>query len=185
MKVIVGLGNPGKKYDKTKHNAGFFIIDELLKRHSVTLDKQKFKADYAIEFINGEKVMFVKPQTFMNLSGQALRPLMDYYNAEIKDLVVVYDDLDLPTGKIRLRQTGGHGGHNGIRSLIEHLGTKEFNRIRVGIGRPTNSMAVVDYVLRPFSKEQSEDIAHSVLLASDACEYWLEHTFLETMNKYN
>lgn len=185
MKVIVGLGNPGKKYEKTRHNAGFFVIDELLKRHSITLDKQKFKAEYAIEFINGEKIMFVKPQTYMNLSGQALKPLMDYYNAEIEDLIVIYDDLDLPTGKIRLRQTGSHGGHNGIRSLIDHLGTKEFNRIRLGIGRPTNAMPIVDYVLRPFSKDQSEEVAHSVLDASDACEYWLENTFLETMNKFN
>lgn len=185
MKVIVGLGNPGKKYEGTRHNAGFFTIDELLKRHSITLDKQKFKANYAIEFINGEKVMFVKPQTFMNLSGEALRPLMDYYNAEVENLVVIYDDLDLPIGKIRLRKTGGHGGHNGIRSLIDHLGTKEFNRIRVGIGRPTNSMTVVDYVLRPFSKEQKQDVEHAVLLSSDACEYWLDHTFLETMNEYN
>ena len=185
MKVIVGLGNPGKKYEKTRHNAGFFVIDELLKRHAIKLDKHKFKADYAIEFIKGEKVMFVKPQTYMNLSGQALKPLMDYYNASPEDLLVVYDDLDLPTGKIRLRKTGSHGGHNGIRSLIDHLGTKEFNRIRVGIGRPTNAMAIVDYVLRPFSKEQSEDIAHSILTSSDACENWLEESFLSTMNKFN
>lgn len=185
MKVIVGLGNPGKKYEKTRHNVGFMVIDELLKRYSITLDKQKFKADYAIEFIDGEKVMFVKPQTFMNLSGQALRPLMDYYNATKEDLLVIYDDLDLPTGKIRLRQTGSHGGHNGIRSLIEHLGTKEFNRIRVGIGRPTNSMPIVDYVLRPFSKDQHEDVLHSVLTSSDACEYWLKNPFLKTMNEYN
>src|SRR5699024_7184221 len=118
------------------------------------------------------------------LSVDALRQLMDYYNAVVVYLFVIYDDLDLPTGKIRLRKTGGHGGHNGIRSLIDQLGTKEFNRIRVGIGRPTNSMTVVDYVLRPFSKEQKQDIEHAVLLSSDGCEYSLDHTLLETMNKY-
>src|SRR5699024_4493489 len=125
MKVIVGLGNPGKKYEGTRHNAGFFTIDELLKRHSITLDKQKFKANYAIEFINGEKVMSVKPQTYMNVSGEAIRTLLEYYDTDVEHLVIIYDDLDLPTEKIRLRKTGGHAGQNGIRSLIDHLGTKE------------------------------------------------------------
>src|SRR5699024_7113323 len=104
------------------------------------------------------------------LSGEALSPLMDYYDAEVENLVVIYDDLDLPTGQISLRKTGGHGGHNGIRSLINHLGTKEFNRIRVGIGRLTNSMTVVDYVLRPFSKEQKQDVEHTFQHTSDPCE---------------
>lgn len=185
MKVIIGLGNPGEKYKDTRHNVGFMVIDELLKRHSIKLDKQKFNAYYAIEFIRGEKVMFVKPYTFMNLSGDAVRPLIEYYNVKVDEIVVVYDDLDLPTDKIRLRQKGGHGGHNGIRSLIDQLGTKDFNRIRVGIGRPTNAMAVVDYVLRSFTKEQKNDIEISILAAADACDDWLESEFLEVMNKFN
>src|SRR5699024_4978801 len=113
MKCIIGLGNPGKKYEATRHNIGFMVIDELAKRHNFTMKQGKFKNDYAIEFINGEKVLFVKPQSFMNLSGESVKPLLDYYNIELEDVIVLYDDLDLPAGKIRLRQQGGHGGHNG------------------------------------------------------------------------
>src|SRR5699024_8949462 len=134
LKCIIGLGNPGKRYEKTRHNIGFMVIDELERRYHFTSNNKKFKNDYAIEFINGEKVMFVKPQSFMNLSGESVRPLIDYYGIDIEDIMVIYDDLDLPVGKIRLRQKGGHGGHNGIRSLITHLGTKEFKRIRIGVG---------------------------------------------------
>src|SRR5690625_1506900 len=185
MKCIVGLGNPGRKYRKTRHNIGFMVIDELIKRQNWSLNQTKFNATYSNEFFNHDNIVLLQPQTFMNLSGDSVKPLMDFYQISPENLLVINDDLDLPTGKIRLRKTGGHGGHNGIRSLIDHLGTKEFNRIRVGIGRPTNSMTVVDYVLRPFSKEQKQDVEHAVLLSSDACEYWLDHTFLETMNEYN
>lgn len=185
MKCIIGLGNPGRKYEKTRHNIGFMVIDELARRYNFTLNKGKYENDYAIEFIQGEKVMFVKPQPFMNLSGQSVRPLIDYYNIDIEDIVVLYDDLDLPTGKIRLRQQGGHGGHNGIRSLITHLGTKQFKRVRVGIGRPTDSQPIVDYVLQPFSKEQQEQIQLSIVDCADACEQWLKNPFIEVMNQYN
>lgn len=185
MKVIIGLGNPGRKYENTRHNAGFFVTEELARRHHIQLDKTKFKANYAIEHIAGEKVLIVEPQTYMNLSGEAVRPLLDFYNIDVDDILVVYDDLDLPVGKIRLRQKGGHGGHNGIRSLIEHLGTKEFKRIRLGIGRPETAQAIVDYVLRPFDKEQAEDLKISVLDAADAAEEWFKTDFIEVMNKYN
>lgn len=185
MKCIVGLGNPGKKYDKTRHNIGFMVIDELIRRHQVTLNKGKYDNDYAIEFIQGEKVMFVKPQSFMNLSGQSVKPLIDYYNIDIDNIVVLYDDLDLPTGKIRLRQKGGHGGHNGIRSLITHLGTNKFKRIRLGIGRPTDARPIVDYVLQRFSKDQEQSVTESIVQSADACEQWLETDFIEVMNQFN
>src|SRR5699024_2668635 len=142
MKCIVGLGNPGRKYRKTRHNIGFMVIDELLDRHQWKLDKSKFNGDYVLENYQNEKVMLLKPQTFMNLSGESIRPLSDYYNIDMKDILVIYDDLDLPTGKIRLRQKGGHGGHNGIRSTLNHLGQKDFKRLRIGIGRPIDGMPV-------------------------------------------
>jgi peptidyl-tRNA hydrolase, PTH1 family len=135
--------------------------------------------------INGEKVILVKPITFMNLSGEAVRPLMDYYNVDLEDLVVIYDDLDLPAGKVRLREKGGHGGHNGIRSLIAHLSTKEFKRMRLGIGRPVSQQPVVDYVLQRFHKEEIPDIVDSVKKAADATETWLKEPFLNVMNDFN
>src|SRR5690625_7334332 len=109
MKCIVGLGNPGKKYQNTRHNIGFMVIEELLQRHHWDLNKSKFNGKYALEHVQGEKVIFLQPQTYMNLSGESIRPLMDFYNMDVEDVLVVYDDLDLPTGKIRLRQKGGHG----------------------------------------------------------------------------
>ncbi len=185
MKMIVGLGNPGQKYHQTRHNIGFIAIDELVHRHNLPLSNKKFNSVYATGLINGEKVILVKPITFMNLSGEAVRPLMDYYNVDLEDLVVIYDDLDLPAGKVRLREKGGHGGHNGIRSLIAHLGTKEFKRIRLGIGRPVSQQPVVDYVLQRFHKEEVPDIVDSVKKAADATETWLKEPFLNVMNDFN
>lgn len=186
MKLIVGLGNPGKKYEKTRHNIGFLVVGELLHRYNAKLDKNKFKGDYTQEVIDGQKVLFLQPQTFMNLSGNAVRPLMEYYDIKPENVLIIYDDLDLPTGKIRLRAKGGHGGHNGMRSLIEHLGTKEFNRIRFGVGRPTNAMPIVDYVLRDFAKSEIETIHTSIAASADACEDWIKgKAFLEVMNDYN
>ncbi|MBM7601296.1 PTH1 family peptidyl-tRNA hydrolase [Virgibacillus halotolerans] len=185
MKCIVGLGNPGRKYKDTRHNIGFMVIEELLDRHQWKLDKKKFNGKYSMEFSKGEKVILLQPQTYMNLSGESIRPLMDFYDMNTEDVLVIYDDLDLPTGKIRLRQKGGHGGHNGIRSTIDHLGTKEFKRLRIGIGRPTTPIPVVDYVLQSFSREQQDDVVSSVKKAADACESWFDKDFLEVMNEYN
>src|SRR5690625_1604391 len=170
MKCIIGLGNPGAKYEKTRHNIGFIVIDELIGRFNLNFTKTKFKCTYDVEFVGQEKVLFVKPQTFMNLSGEGVRPLLDFYKVKPEDVLVIYDDLDLPTGKIRLREKGGHGGHNGIRSLIDHLGTKEFKRLRIGIGRPTNNTPIVNYVLQPFSKAEMEEVNFAVAQSADACE---------------
>ncbi len=185
MKCIVGLGNPGKKFEQTRHNIGFMIIDELARRHQIKLKKKKFNGLYALESINGEKVVLLEPQTYMNLSGESIRPLVEYYEIDLSDIVVIYDELDLPQGKIRLREKGGHGGHNGIRSIIDHLGTKEFKRIRVGIGRPSTPMPVPDYVLGAFSKQEQQTMDQVVEKAADACEAWLEKPFLEVMNEFN
>jgi PTH1 family peptidyl-tRNA hydrolase len=185
MKCIVGLGNPGRKYKDTRHNIGFMVIEELLRRHNWKLDQAKFQGEYTLEHYQGEKVILLQPQTYMNLSGESIKPLIDFYQIDIEDIIVIYDDLDLPIGKIRLRQKGGHGGHNGVRSTIDHLGTKSFNRLRIGIGRPSNPIPVVDYVLGKFAKEQQEDVIISIKDAADACEAWLDKPFTEVMNDFN
>ncbi|MDC3414866.1 aminoacyl-tRNA hydrolase [Aquibacillus sp. 3ASR75-11] len=185
MKCFVGLGNPGNKFKQTRHNVGFMVIDELARRNNWKLNKRKYNGLYAHESFNGEKVLLLEPQTYMNLSGEALRPLMDYYDIDISEIVVIYDDLDLPPGKIRLRQKGGHGGHNGIRNIINHLGTKDFKRIRVGIGRPTTPKPVVDYVLESFSKEEQEAARTSIDKAADSCEAWFQNPFQQVMNDFN
>jgi PTH1 family peptidyl-tRNA hydrolase len=185
MKLIVGLGNPGKEYEATRHNIGFIVIDELSERWNIPLNQQKFKGVYGTGIVNGEKVILLKPLTYMNLSGESIRPLMDYYKIDIEDFVVLYDDLDLPVGKLRLRMKGSAGGHNGIKSTIAHLGTQEFNRIRIGIDRPKNGMKVPDYVLGRFTVEEGPDMRHAVQKSADACEAWLRTPFLQVMNTFN
>jgi len=185
MKLIVGLGNPGKQYDQTRHNIGFTVIDELARRFHIALDQAKFKGLYGSTIINGEKIFLLKPLTYMNLSGESIGPFMDYFQIDLDDLLVIYDDLDLPVGKIRLRQKGSAGGHNGIKSAIAHLGTQQFNRIRVGINRPSNGMAITDYVLGRFLNDEQEMIRKAVEQSSNACEEWIKTPFLQVMNIYN
>jgi|SRR5690625_1116577 len=186
MKCIVGLGNPGRKYKRTRHNIGFMVIDELLTRHKWKLNHAKFKGKYSFEHYNGERIILLQPQTFMNLSGESIRSILNYYNVNINDVMVIYDDLDLPTGKIRLREKGGHGGHNGVRSTIDHLNSKKFKRLRIGVGRPSSSISVVDYVLAPFTKDEKPEVKVSIQQAADACEAWLEMgSFVDVMNRFN
>lgn len=183
--MIVGLGNPGKQYVDTRHNVGFAVIDELAKRLAIPLDQAKLKGIYGIGFVNGEKVLLLKPLTYMNLSGESIRAVMDYYQVDSEDFLVVYDDLDLPVGKIRLRQKGSAGGHNGIKSTIAHLGTQQFNRIRVGIDRPLSGMSVPDYVLGRFRKDEQVDVTTAVNKSADACETWMKKPFIQVMNEFN
>ena len=186
MKLIVGLGNPGSKYQGTKHNIDFITLDEIAFQEKVQFNKTQFEADTAEFFLNGEKVILAKPQTFMNDSGRSVGPLMTYYNISEEDLLVIYDDLDLPIGKIRLRQKGSAGGHNGIKSIIAHLGTQAFNRVKVGIDRPKSSQEVVSYVLSTFPKNTHDDMLKAVKSAAEASLYWAEgHDFVDTMNHYN
>ena len=186
MKMIVGLGNPGSKYQSTKHNIGFITVDEIAHRHQAVFNKSQFEADIAEFFIGTEKIMLVKPLTFMNESGRSVGPLMTYFGVDEDELIVIYDDLDLEIGKIRLREKGGAGGHNGMKSLIAHLGTNVFPRIKVGIGRPTGNETVVQYVLSSFPKNTHEEMLLSVKKAADAALYACEgHTFIDTMNQYN
>ena len=186
MKLIVGLGNPGSKYDHTRHNIGFDVIDRLASQVDVLLNQQKFRADYGIWHVGGEKVLLVKPYTFMNLSGEALLPLMSYYNISPDEIIVVYDDLDLVPGKLRLRQSGSAGGHNGVKSIIALLGTQEFKRMKLGIGRPQFGRKVVDHVLQRFDTDEQPLIEQSIDTTVTALKQWAQGaTFIELMNQYN
>ncbi|WP_096190469.1 aminoacyl-tRNA hydrolase [Evansella halocellulosilytica] len=185
MKLIVGLGNPGAKYDGTRHNVGFEVIDRCQQQLSIELDQSKFKGAFGYRKIGEEKIFLLKPLTYMNLSGESIVPLMNFYKIRIDELLVIYDDLDLPPGAIRLRQKGGHGGHNGIRSIISQLGTDKFKRIRVGIGRPPQGQAVPNYVLSGFQEEERAEVDQAVEKATEAVEEWTKTSFANVMNKYN
>lgn len=185
MKMIVGLGNPGKNYEKTRHNIGFQVIDELSHRLAAPVMQAKFNGMFSVIHTPKGKVMLVKPLTYMNLSGECVVPLMKYFDIDVADLTVIYDDLDFKPGEIRLRQKGSAGGHNGMKSLIAHLGTDQFNRIRMGIGRPISGMKVSDYVLAPFAKDELPLMEDTVRKSAAACEELIEVPFLEVMNKYN
>lgn len=185
MKLIVGLGNPGRQYEETRHNVGFKVIDELSDQLHIPLDKAKFNGVFGQGIVNGEKVLLLKPLTYMNLSGESIRPLMDYYDILVDDILVIYDELDLPVGKIRLREKGSAGGHNGMKSIIHHLGTQEFKRIRIGINRPTNGMKIADYVLGRFQAEESQDIKDAIQKSAEAAEKWVSTPFLQVMNEFN
>ena len=186
-KLIVGLGNPGDKYVETKHNVGFMLVDKLCKDLNLKFTADKiFQSEIASTFLNGEKVYFIKPTTFMNESGKAVHALLTYYGLEVEDLLVIYDDLDMEVGKIRLRAKGSAGGHNGIKSIIAETGTQEFDRIKIGIGRPQKGMTVVNHVLGKFS----EDDYATILLTLDKVETALNHylktnDFEDTMRRYN
>lgn len=185
MKWIVGLGNPGAAYANTRHNAGFMVIDELARRFNMDVSTNKCKALVGETRIGDTKVALLKPMTYMNLSGESLRAFMDYYKVKLEDLIVVYDDLDTEVGRIRLRYQGSPGGHNGIKSIIQHTGTQTFNRVRLGISRPRPGMVISDYVLSPFAKAEHEGLSRMVEDACGAIEFALSHSFEQTMAKYN
>lgn len=183
--LIVGLGNPGREYAQTRHNAGFHVIDELAQRHNLTNFGSERKALVSTGRINGQNVILAKPQTYMNLSGEAVRALMDYYKVEIENIIVIYDDLDLPLGTLRLRNNGGHGGQNGVRNTILHLGTKDFARVRFGIGRPRGKMKAKDHVLQKFNEEDAITASQVVITAANAVELWLKEGIGLAMSRYN
>lgn len=185
MNMIVGLGNPGEKYEGTRHNVGFQVLDELARRLNISFRKQKFQALYAEDFVRSSKHLFVKPQTYMNLSGQAVRPLADYFGISDDRILVIYDDLDLEVGHLRFRLKGGAGGHNGMKDIIQSFGHQDLKRIRIGIGRPLPQQTVTQHVLGRFTVEEQALIEESVQQAADAVEFWLAgHSFEETMSKH-
>lgn len=185
MKLIVGLGNPGKEYDKSRHNAGFFTIDKVLEKLNLELDTKKFKALYTIYRHNNEKIIIAKPQTYMNLSGEAVQEIISYYDVDINDIIVVHDDLDLPVGKIRIRESGSSAGQKGMGNIIDLLGTKDIKRIRIGISNDKN-IDIKDYVLGKVSKEEWPLYEESVKKAADALIATLdEENFSKIMSIYN
>ena len=185
MKLIVGLGNPGAKYAGTRHNAGFSVIDELAERHNIKEDTSKHKALIGKGVINGEKVILAMPQTFMNLSGESVRAIMDFYKLTVDDLIVVYDDIDLDVGKIRIREKGSAGGHNGMKNIILHSGSQDFVRVRVGVGKKPEHMDLADHVLSRFSREDLPFMRESCGKACDALEVILSDGAVAAMNRYN
>ncbi len=185
MKLIVGLGNPGKKYETTKHNVGFMVIDQLIDRYGESSVKEKYKCFVAEGKIRGEKVLLVKPQTFMNLCGEGVAPLASYFKVSPKDIIVIYDDLDMPVGQLRVRAKGGSGGHNGIKSLIQMLGTQEFPRIKIGIGRPPQGWQTADYVLSTFTSDEWPQIQEALEKSAQAVEVLLTQGIIKAMNDYN
>lgn len=185
MRWIAGLGNPGAAYQGTRHNVGFMVIDELARRWGISVTQNKCKALIGEGNVQGTKVVLIKPMTYMNLSGESVRSFLDYFKAEVKDGLIVYDDLDTEIGKLRLRYQGSAGGHNGIKSLIQHLGTQTFDRVRMGISRPQPGMNIADYVLSTFPKSEHEKLSAMVADACDAIEFRLKAPFEETMAKFN
>jgi PTH1 family peptidyl-tRNA hydrolase len=185
MKLIVGLGNPGKDYAGHRHNLGFRCINHLAKAHGIGVDKRQCQAQAGAGRMAGVPVVLAKPRTFMNLSGEAVRLLMQRYKAKREDLVVIHDDLDLPPGRIRLYANGGPGGHRGVASIISALGSRDFVRIRVGVGRPPPGMDPVDYVLLEFSPTERAVIEEAIARVGEAVPFMLREGLAAAMNKYN
>ena len=183
--LIVGLGNPGPKYARTRHNIGFQVIDELVARHGLGPGRSERRAQTWDGSIGRARVKLAQPMTYMNRSGESLRQLMDYYDIPLSRLLVIHDDLDTAFGALRLRPTGGHGGQNGLRSIIQHLGDKDFARLRFGIGRPPGRMDPVDYVLRQFKGDEAIRAGELVQRAADAVEVWLSDGIEQAMTRFN
>ncbi len=184
IKLIVGLGNPGTRYAHNRHNVGFMIVAQFAHLHSFDFKRKKFNAQIADGAIAGVRVLIAKPQAYMNASGEAVSKLFRYYKVEPHDLLVVYDDLDLPVGKIRLRADGSSGGHHGMESIIARIGTTDFPRMRIGIGRP-NPDADIDHVLSDFAEEERVVMDETVERAVEVVEMWLEQGIVVSMNKFN
>ncbi len=184
MRLITGLGNPGLKYENTRHNAGFMVIDALLKRLDLRLDQSGFKGEYTTLRHKGEKIIILKPMTYMNLSGESVMACLKYYKMTSADLLVIHDDLDLPTGKLRLREKGSSGGQKGMGNIIDLLHTDKIKRIRIGIDKDP-MIPVVDYVLGKFSKEELAFFDKGKEKACDALLSYLDEDFTKVMNTYN
>lgn len=183
--LIIGLGNPGKEYADTRHNVGFRVADELARRYGLAFGKKERKALAASGVIQGKKVILAKPQTYMNLRGEAVRALVDFYKVETPNLMVVGDDMDIPLSTLRLRKSGSAGGQNGLKNIIQHLGTQEFSRLRFGIGRPPGKMDPKGYVLQAFKGDDAILAAQMVDRAANAVESWLTEGIELAMTRYN
>ena len=185
MYFIVGLGNPGRQYENTRHNIGFLTIDYLANKHNIDVKKSKFKSLYGQGEISGQKVMLIKPQTYMNNSGEALKELRNFYKFDEDELIVIVDDIDIDFGKIRIKQKGSAGTHNGMKSIIYQLQYDTFSRIKVSVGKKPDYMDLANFVLSGFSEKEVEIIREEIKLASQAIETMLDSGIDKAMNKFN
>ena len=184
MHLIVGLGNIGSKYEDTRHNAGFMAVDRLAEKHDISISRTKFSADYGKGRIEGEEVFLLKPRTYMNRSGDAVRPFMDFFKIEPENVIIIYDDIELPLGVLRIRKSGGAGTHNGMKSVIESLGTTGFPRFRLGVGSPEHG-DLINYVLSKFDEEDMKEMSALIEKACLAVEKMFEKDIDMAMNMYN
>ncbi len=185
MYIIVGLGNTTKEYDKTRHNVGFSVIDVLADRIRIDVSEKKHRALCGKGMLEGQKVILAKPQTFMNLSGESVRAMVDFYKVSPDEVIIVYDDISLEPGQLRIRTKGSAGGHNGIKNIIAHLGTQEFPRIKVGVGEKPKYMDLADYVLSRFSKGEQELMDDAFREAADAVAMMISEGMDAAMNHFN
>ena len=184
MKLIVGLGNPGKEYENTRHNVGFMMIDYYVQEKGLDSYKEKFKGLYTEFNYNGEKVVLLKPEKYMNLSGEVIRKYLDFYKIKAEDLLIISDDKDLLVGNIKLKESGSSGGHNGLKNIEDNINTSEYKRLKIGIGR-SNNLKLRDYVLKKISKADLEKINKLKPLVLNIIDDYLDMTFSNLMNKYN
>ncbi len=186
MYIIAGLGNPGKKYVGTRHNMGFEALDAVAAKYDIAIKKAKFNALYGEGTIEGEKVVLVKPQTFMNLSGESIREFKSWYKTDDSKIIIIYDDVSLPVGKMRIRPKGSAGGHNGMKSIIYQLGSENFPRIKIGVGSPDNpDYDLADYVLGKFTKAEVKELIRKAIDAADAVGEIIKNGIEKAMTKYN
>ncbi len=183
MFLIVGLGNPGNEYEDTRHNIGFKVADNIAKEYNIELNRQKFKGIYGEGFIDGEKVIILKPTTYMNLSGESVRAVVDFYNLDNDKILVIYDDVSLEIGTLRIREKGSAGGHNGIKSIIAHLGSDVFSRIKVGVGQP--DVDLIKYVLGKFTKEEMVLLSETIEASTKATREIIKDDVKIAMNHFN
>lgn len=186
MYIIVGLGNPGREYQNTRHNIGFQVIDAIAEKNNISVKEKKYKALIGKGVVAGQKVLLVKPQTYMNLSGESVREIIDYYKIDEKEeLIVISDDISLDVGQIRIRKKGSAGGHNGLKNIILHLGHDQFERIKMGVGEKPQGYDLADYVLGHFTQMEQEILQDSIARASQAVETIMTEGVDQAMNRYN
>lgn len=185
MYLIVGLGNPKNEYAHTRHNMGFDAINEVAEKNNINITKSKFKGLYETGIIQGKKVILLKPQTYMNLSGESIKEVVNFYNIEPKEIIVIYDDIDIEKGKIKLRKKGGAGSHNGMKSVVEELNTTDFARIRVGIGQPEFKSDMINYVIGKVPEDEQKILKEGTHKAAEAVEEILKNGIDIAMNKFN
>jgi PTH1 family peptidyl-tRNA hydrolase len=185
VKLVIGLGNPGSKYVGTRHNVGFGVVSELARRFGVVQPQAKFQGEYQDVLIQSEKILLIAPQTFMNRSGESVWQFVRFYQPEPADIVVICDDMNLPTGRLRWRPSGSAGGQKGLNDIIQRLGHDRFPRLRIGVGRPPGRMDVTAWVLGRFREDEKEDIEHAVVRAADSVENWIAEGIEPTMVEFN